>query len=236
MSNGIGAGGAIFIQGVDGMSGDVFTAARVEIALNPTLLVAGQIEPTQVRLSGARLWCPASVARGGVLRPPPLSSELLAAGCHQCGQLGALRVPQFQWLRNGFALLGRQKQEQVGEGVCEAPPCGAHVATGPSLLLADTGPLSATITAGSRRAGRGAGCNSSMVPPIPSVVPSMQLVPTPPRALSVMSTGCCPVGPGPDLNPPESKLACPVWTVQPPHRAPAHFQLEPAGCSPGRAL
>ncbi|MEI6793777.1 MAG: AsmA-like C-terminal region-containing protein [Verrucomicrobiota bacterium] len=55
--------------GVDGMTGDVFTAARVEIALNPALLVAGQIEPTQVRLSGARLWCPASVARGGVRRP-----------------------------------------------------------------------------------------------------------------------------------------------------------------------
>ena len=55
--------------GVDGMSGDVFTAARVEVALNPTLLIAGQIEPTQVRLSGARVWCPASVARGGVRRP-----------------------------------------------------------------------------------------------------------------------------------------------------------------------
>ena len=55
--------------GVDGLSGDIFTAARVEIALNPALLIAGQIEPTQVRLSGARLWCPASVARGGVRRP-----------------------------------------------------------------------------------------------------------------------------------------------------------------------
>lgn len=55
--------------GVDGMTGDVFTAARMEIALNPALLVAGQVEPTQVRLSGARLWCPASVARGGVRRP-----------------------------------------------------------------------------------------------------------------------------------------------------------------------
>ena len=55
--------------GVDGMTGDVFTAVRVEIALNPALLMAGQIEPTQVRLSGARLWCPASVARGGVRRP-----------------------------------------------------------------------------------------------------------------------------------------------------------------------
>ena len=55
--------------GVDGMTGDVFTAARLEIALDPARLVAGQIEPTQVRLSGARLWCPASVARGGVRRP-----------------------------------------------------------------------------------------------------------------------------------------------------------------------
>ena len=55
--------------GVDGMSGDVFTAARVEIALNPALLIAGQIEPTQVRVSDARLWCPASVAHGGVRRP-----------------------------------------------------------------------------------------------------------------------------------------------------------------------
>jgi hypothetical protein len=41
----------------------------VEIALNPALLIAGQIEPTQVRLAGARLWCPASVARGGARRP-----------------------------------------------------------------------------------------------------------------------------------------------------------------------
>jgi hypothetical protein len=55
--------------GVDGMTGDVFTAARVEFALNPALLLAGQIEPTQVRLSGARLWCPASVARAGIRRP-----------------------------------------------------------------------------------------------------------------------------------------------------------------------
>lgn len=55
--------------GVDGMTGDIFTAARAEIALDPVRLVAGQIEPTQFRLSGARLWCPASVARGGIRRP-----------------------------------------------------------------------------------------------------------------------------------------------------------------------
>ena len=55
--------------GVDGMTGDIFTAARVEVALNPALLLGGQVEPTQLRIAGARLWCPASVARGGVRRP-----------------------------------------------------------------------------------------------------------------------------------------------------------------------
>lgn len=55
--------------GVDGLTGDIFTAARVEIALNPARLLAGQADPTQLRLSGAKLWCPASVARGGVRRP-----------------------------------------------------------------------------------------------------------------------------------------------------------------------
>ena len=55
--------------GIDGMTDDIFTASRVELALNPALLFAGRIDPTQLRLSGARLWCPASVARGGVRRP-----------------------------------------------------------------------------------------------------------------------------------------------------------------------
>jgi hypothetical protein len=55
--------------GVDGMTGEVFAATRVEVSLNPALLFAGQAEPTQLRVAGARLWCPASVARGGVRRP-----------------------------------------------------------------------------------------------------------------------------------------------------------------------
>ena len=55
--------------GIDGMTDEIFTASRVELALNPALLFAGQVEPTQLRVSGARLWCPASVARGGVRRP-----------------------------------------------------------------------------------------------------------------------------------------------------------------------
>ena len=55
--------------GIDGMTDEIFTASRVELALNPALLFAGRIDPTQLRISGARLWCPASVARGGVRRP-----------------------------------------------------------------------------------------------------------------------------------------------------------------------
>ena len=55
--------------GVDGMTGDIFTATRLELALDPARLFAGQVEPTQIRLVGARLWCPASVARGGIRRP-----------------------------------------------------------------------------------------------------------------------------------------------------------------------
>lgn len=55
--------------GVDGLSGDLFTAARVELALKPAPLLAGRLAPTQLRLSGARLWCPASVARAGTRRP-----------------------------------------------------------------------------------------------------------------------------------------------------------------------
>jgi len=54
--------------GIDGMTDEIFTASRFELALNPTLLFAGRIDPTQLRISGARLWCPASVARGGVRR------------------------------------------------------------------------------------------------------------------------------------------------------------------------
>ncbi len=48
-----------------GLSGEVFTAARAEVALQPVRLLAGEITPTRLRLTGARLWCPASVAQDG---------------------------------------------------------------------------------------------------------------------------------------------------------------------------
>jgi hypothetical protein len=48
-----------------GLTGDVFAAARAEVALQPSRLLAGEFAPTRVRLNGARVWCPASVARDG---------------------------------------------------------------------------------------------------------------------------------------------------------------------------
>lgn len=54
--------------GVAGLSGELLTATRVEIALSPSWLLAGQIEPTRVRFDGGSLWCPASVARDGKRR------------------------------------------------------------------------------------------------------------------------------------------------------------------------
>ncbi len=54
--------------GLEGLTGDVFVASRVELALNPLRLAAGQAEPTRLKITGGRLWCPASVARGGTRR------------------------------------------------------------------------------------------------------------------------------------------------------------------------
>jgi len=48
-----------------GLSGEIFTAARAEVALRPARLLAGEIAPTRLRLDGAQLWCPASVAHDG---------------------------------------------------------------------------------------------------------------------------------------------------------------------------
>ncbi len=48
-----------------GLSGEVFAAARAEVALRPGRLLAGEIAPTRLRLNGGRLWCPASVAHDG---------------------------------------------------------------------------------------------------------------------------------------------------------------------------
>ena len=53
---------------VDGLSGEIFAAARIEAAFHPGRLLAGELRLTQLRLSGGRVWCPASLARDGVRR------------------------------------------------------------------------------------------------------------------------------------------------------------------------
>ena len=54
--------------GLEGLTGEVFTASRLELALNSGQLMVGKIEPTRVRLNGGQLWCPASIAQNGQRR------------------------------------------------------------------------------------------------------------------------------------------------------------------------
>lgn len=51
-----------------GLTGEVFTAARVEVGVSLPELLAGRVSPTRIRLRGGKLWCPASVSRLGQSR------------------------------------------------------------------------------------------------------------------------------------------------------------------------
>ena len=53
---------------VVGLTGEVFTADRVEIGVSLPDLLVGRVSPTRVRLRGGKLWCPASVSRLGQSR------------------------------------------------------------------------------------------------------------------------------------------------------------------------
>jgi hypothetical protein len=53
---------------VIGLTGEVFTADRVEVGVSLPELLAGRVSPTRVRLRGGKLWCPASVSRLGQSR------------------------------------------------------------------------------------------------------------------------------------------------------------------------
>ena len=75
----------------DGLTGDVFAAARAEVALQPARLLAGEIAPTRLRLNGGRLWCPASVAQDG--RRRSLIDEL-TLDVAQEGRWVSLRIAQ----------------------------------------------------------------------------------------------------------------------------------------------
>ncbi|MEY3529347.1 MAG: hypothetical protein RLZ70_415 [Verrucomicrobiota bacterium] len=51
-----------------GLTGEVFTATRVEVGVSLPELLAGRVSPTRIRLRGGKLWCPASVSRLGQSR------------------------------------------------------------------------------------------------------------------------------------------------------------------------
>ncbi|MEY4402859.1 MAG: hypothetical protein RIR91_894, partial [Verrucomicrobiota bacterium] len=53
---------------VNGLTGEVFTADRIEVGVSLPELLAGRVSPTRVRLRGGKLWCPASVSRLGQSR------------------------------------------------------------------------------------------------------------------------------------------------------------------------
>jgi len=53
---------------VIGLTGEIFTATRIEVGVSLPELLAGRVSPTRVRLRGGKLWCPASVSRLGQSR------------------------------------------------------------------------------------------------------------------------------------------------------------------------
>ena len=53
---------------VIGLTGEVFTADRIEVGVSLPELLAGRVSATRVRLRGGKLWCPASVSRLGQSR------------------------------------------------------------------------------------------------------------------------------------------------------------------------
>lgn len=53
---------------VIGLTGEVFTADRIEVGVSLPELLAGRVSPTRVRLRGGKLWCPAAVSRLGQSR------------------------------------------------------------------------------------------------------------------------------------------------------------------------
>ena len=53
---------------IEGLTGSVFTAERLEIGLNLIQLSMGQVSPTRLRLQAGKIWCPASVAQNGQRR------------------------------------------------------------------------------------------------------------------------------------------------------------------------
>lgn len=53
---------------VNGVTGEVFTAERIEIGVSLPELLAGHVSATRVRVRGGKLWCPAAISRFGQSR------------------------------------------------------------------------------------------------------------------------------------------------------------------------
>lgn len=123
----------------DGLTGDVFAAARAEVALHPARLLAGEVAPTRVRLRGGRLWCPASVAQDGRRRSLIDDATLDVA---QEGRWLSLRIAQ--------ARAGKITCHVSGElpaGLLRAGPAPAGDAPLPRRLAGLLGVLDTALTA-----------------------------------------------------------------------------------------
>lgn len=53
---------------IEGLTGELFTAERVEVGVDGAALLAGRFTPTRLHLSSGSLWCPASASRFGQRR------------------------------------------------------------------------------------------------------------------------------------------------------------------------
>jgi len=122
-----------------GLTGDVFAAARAEVALQPARLLAGETAPTRLRLNGGRLWCPASVAQDG--RRRSLIDDLTLDVAKE-GRWISLRIAQ--------ARAGKITCHVSGElpaNLLHAGPATAEAATLPRRLAGYLGALDTALTA-----------------------------------------------------------------------------------------
>lgn len=124
---------------VAGLTGEVFTAARAEVALQPARLLAGEVVATRLRLNGARLWCPASVAADG--RRRGLVDELTLDLAKE-GRWFSLRAAQLRAGRITCHLSG-----ELPAGLLRAEPAAPDEAPLSRRLAGVLGALDAALTA-----------------------------------------------------------------------------------------
>jgi hypothetical protein len=123
----------------DGLTGDIFAAARAEVALHPARLLAGEIAPTRLRLNGGRLWCPASVAQDG--RRRSLIDEL-TLDVAQEGRWVSLRIAQVRAGKITCHVSG-----ELPAGLLRAGPATTEAAPLPRRLAGFLGALDTALAA-----------------------------------------------------------------------------------------